>query len=263
MILLWLLACQDAPVALPPAAPVWVESRRVDGTARLHAPAGTPMPTVEGLTITPSSVGDDGTAVWDVTGPKGSYVLEVPGPDQKPVPIYVDIGVDGPTGGTMADLAEPPPPPVPIWPYVLAGVLGLGALAAAVMAAWQRWKPVPPPPPPERADVIALREWDALRRRTDLEPADLALALSAVYRRYLDATRVWPASSRTTREILDNLAAELTATELDCARRLLSAMDLVKFADRSARASLFDQLDMDFRRLVTPSVTARSARPDA
>jgi hypothetical protein len=35
-------------------------------------------------------------------------------------------------------------------------------------------------------------------------------------------------------------------------------MDLVKFADREAQVSLFEQLDLDFRRLVTPAVAARS-----
>ncbi len=254
MILLLLLACHPTPAPLPPAAPVWVEARKVDEgkPARIHAPAGTQMPTVEGLTITQVSTGDDGSAVWDAVGQKGSYVIDVPGSDQKPVPIYVDIGVDGPTGGKMADLAAPTPRPPPIWPYVLGGVVGAGALVAAGIAAWKRWRPLPPPVPPEAPDILALRAWNALRARTDLEPAELALELSMVYRRYLDATRVWPATSRTTREILDNLSGELTAGELDCARRLLSAMDLVKFAEREARASLFDQLDADFRRLVAP-----------
>jgi hypothetical protein len=261
MILLVLaLGCAGEPVALPPAAAVWVESRKVDegAPARLHAPANTALPAVEGLTFTQVSIGDDGSAVWEIVGPKGSYVLDIPGPGDKLVPVYVDIGVDGPTGGAMADLASPPPPTPPIWPYLLAAALALATLLFAGMAAWKRWKPIPPAAPPERPEVIALREWNALRSRSDLVPADLALELSAVYRRYLDATCVWPATSRTTREILDNLATQLTATELDCARRLLSAMDLVKFADREAQVSLFEQLDLDFRRLVTPTVAARS-----
>ena len=260
IVLLWALGCATDPVPLPPAAAVWVESRKVDAgaPARLHAPANTALPTVEGLTFTLVSTGDDGSAVWEVTGSKGSYVLDVPGPGDKPVPVYVDIGVDGPTGGTMADLASPPPVTPPIWPYLLAAALGLATIVLAGIAAWKRWRPIPPPAPLERPEVIALREWNALRSRSDLVPADLALELSAVYRRYLDATCVWPATSRTTREILDNLAAQLTATELDCARRLLSAMDLVKFADREAQVSLFEQLDLDFRRLVTPAVAARS-----
>ncbi len=255
-------ACRTTPPPVAPAAPVWVEARKVDDgkAVHVHAPAGTVMPPVDGLTITQSSIGDDGTAVWDVTGKKGSYILNVPGPDQKPVPVYVDIGVDGPTGGAMADLASPAPKSPPVWPYVLASVLGLATVVAAAIAAWKKWRPIPPAPPPEPADVTALREWNRLRARDDLAPAELALELSAVYRRYLDATRVWPATSRTTREILDHLSAELTVSELDCARRLLSAMDLVKFADREAQASMFEQLDADFRRLVTP---ARAYDPGA
>lgn len=256
--LLLLVGCPDEPTPLSPAAPIWVEARKVaDGKpVRVHAPGETVMPAVEGLVIQQVSSGDDGTAVWEVSGKAGSYILEVPGAGGL-VPVYVDIGVDGPTGGKMADLATPPPSPPPVWPYVLAGVVGLGTLIAAALAAWKRWKPIPPAAPPEAPDVIAVREWRALRARTDLVPAELALQLSAVYRRFLDATRVWPATSRTTREILDNLGAELTAAELDCARRLLSAMDLVKFADRedptrAGLVALFEQLDADFRQLVSP-----------
>lgn len=254
LLLAWLAGCGGEPKPLPPAASVWIESRKVDEgkPARIHAPAATVMPEVEGLTLHQVSQGDDGSATWEATGAKGSYVVDVPGSDAKPVPVYIDIGVDGPTGGEMADLAAPAPKPPPVWPYVLAGVVGLGALVAAGIAAWQRWKPIPPPAPPDPPDIVALREWVALRARADLDPGALALELSAVYRRFLDATRVWPASSRTTREILDNLSGELNASELDCARRLLSAMDLVKFAEREVLASLFDQLDSDFRRLVVP-----------
>ncbi|MSP55151.1 MAG: hypothetical protein EXR69_06040 [Myxococcales bacterium] len=260
---LLLTACADPPTPLSPAAPIWVEARKVDDgkPVRVHAPADTVMPSVEGLLVERASSGDDGTAVWEVSGKAGSYILEVPGP-AGPVPVYVDIGVDGPTGGTMADLATPPARPPPVWPYVLAGVVGLGTLIAAGLAAWKRWRPIPPTAPPEPPDVIAVREWRALRAQTELDPAELALQLSAVYRRFLDATRIWPATARTTREILDNLGAELTASELECARRLLSAMDLVKFADRgdpsrTALADLFEKLDADFRRLVSPQSGGR------
>lgn len=86
----------------------------------------------------------------------------------------------------------------------------------------------------------------------DLGPAELALALSAVFRRYLEAAHRWPATQRTTREILDTVAGLYTATELDSCRRLLMAMDLVKFADRAEQADIFDTLDADFSAIVRP-----------
>ena len=141
--LLLLVGCPDEPTPLSPAAPIWVEARKVaDGKpVRVHAPGETVMPAVEGLVIQQVSSGDDGTAVWEVSGKAGSYILEVPGAGGL-VPVYVDIGVDGPTGGKMADLATPPPSPPPVWPYVLAGVVGLGTLIAAALAAWKRWNPL-------------------------------------------------------------------------------------------------------------------------
>jgi hypothetical protein len=152
----------------------------------------------------------------------------------------------------MEDLAVLPPPPPPVWPWVLGGVAAIGALGAGGWFAWQRLKPKPPPPPPEPADRVARREWAALRARRDLQPEELALALSRVYRTYLDAVHAWPATSRTTREILDNLAGEMTALQLERARRLLSAMDIVKFSERETHASFFEALDADFDALVVP-----------
>jgi hypothetical protein len=137
---------------------------------------------------------------------------------------------------------------------VLAIVAGLTALGAGTVWAFFRFRPKPAPPPPEPLWLVARREWEALRKRTDLEPEALALALSEVYRRYLQASHGWPATSRTTREILDNLAGELTAAQLDRSRRLLSAMDLVKFADRSKPLlEFFEALDADFHELVRPN----------
>ena len=243
LIALWLSACSD-PVPAPVAtdAGVWIDQRKVEtGTpVVLHAPDGTPLPEVEGLTFTPS-----GPGVWEVRGGAGSYHAEIGG-----VQLFFDIGVDGPVGGEMDDLASLPPPAPPVWPWVLASVATAGLLSVAAWKAWQRWKPIPPPPTPEPPGRVARRAWALLRADTSLSPEPLALELSAVYRRYLDATHKWPATSRTTREILDNLAGELTALHLDRARRLLSAMDLVKFSERQAHADLFDALDADFDALV-------------
>lgn len=246
MILTLLLACGERPATPVPDLPVWIEDRAVDAgePVVLHAPAGTQIPAVEGITPSPR---DETT--WELRGEPGSYHLEVGG-----VALYFDVGVEGPTGGPLEDVLRPPPPEPPLWPKLLAGAVALVALAGAGAWAWRRFKPVPPPPPPEPADRVARREWAALRGGGDLGPEDLARELSAVYRRYLDATHPWPATARTTREILDNLAGDLTAVDLDRARRLLGAMDLIKFSERGAHAGIFDALDADFDALVRPAV---------
>lgn len=259
-VLLALAACRggEAPTAAPP--PIWVESRKVDEgqPVLLHAPATVKMPEVSGLTFTQGAVSDDGQAVWNVTGTKGSYVIDVPAArtaDGGEIPgakVFVDIGVDGPTGGPMEDLVALPTPEPAQWPYALAAAIGATALTAVGLWAWRKFRPKPAPPPPEQADVVARRAWAKVRAQTDLAPEAVALELSSIYRRYLEDAGGWPATARTTREILDNQAGELTASELDASRRLLSAMDLVKFAERETRASIFDALDHDFDRLIRP-----------
>lgn len=254
--LLLLLACGDGgPGPLAPAPAVWVEARRVEAgqPVVLHAPADTVLPAVEGLTIERVAVGDDGQATFHVTG-EGSHLLEVPSPEGPPATFYLDLGVQGPGGGPMEDVLGPPPPAPARWPWVVAAAALALVLGLLGRVAWVKLRArALPPPPPEPADRVARREWEALRRRTDLAPEPLALALSAVYRRYLEAAGGWPATQRTTREILDNLAGTHSAAELEAARRLLLAMDLVKFAGREVPPDFFPSLDADFDRLVRPT----------
>lgn len=251
---LLLLGCAETPPPAVPLGPVWTEARQVASgePVVVHAPADTPPPAAEGLTVTPSAAARAGEVVWEVRGADGSYLLEVHPPGAEPVTLFVDIGVQGPTGGPMAELVAAEPPPPPVWPLVLAGGVGgvlLLVLARMILVRWRRRPVVTAPEPPE---VVARREWHALRARSDLPPDALAVALSEVYRRYLEAARGWPATRRTTREVLDNLAGELTAAELEAAGRLLRAMDLVKFSGRDPAADLFPALDQDFERLVRP-----------
>lgn len=230
------------------AARVWVESQDVKSgeSVRLHAPSDATVLPVQGLTIKP-----EGDGIWTLSGEDASYVLQVNvDGETEPARVFVDIGVDGPSGGPMDDLAGLPPKPAAIWPWVLGAIVALAALVVGAWLAWNRFKPVPPPPPPIAADIIARREWSALRARSDLAHENLALELSGVYRRYLEAVHHWPATQRTTREILNAIAGEYTAANLERSKRLLMAMDLVKFADREARESLFDDLDRDFDALV-------------
>lgn len=80
-----------------------------------------------------------------------------------------------------------------------------------------------------------------------------------MFRRYLQAIHQWPATSRTSREILDALAGDLPAVQLERARRLLFAMDIVRFSDRSTHADFFAALDEDFEALIV----LRGRRPGA
>jgi hypothetical protein len=232
---------------------VFVENPKVaSGEAvLLHAPLNATLPETEGLVAAPVGVDPEGRGIWKLTGKDGSYILTIPVGEPPVVHrLFIDIGVVGPSGGELEDLQSPPPPPAPLWPYVLTAA---SATAVSIFAARYLLKKLVPPPapaPPDPPHLIALREWAALRARTDLTPEALALALSEVYRRYLEATHGWPATSRTTREILDNLAHELTGAQTEQAKRLLSAMDLIKFADRSTHTGFFEALDADFHMLV-------------
>lgn len=260
MILALWLACATPELPVVPGAPVWLDASRVDADAPavLHAPAGIAPPVVDGLTFTERAATDDGRVEWEVRGAKGSYVIEVPAGktlDGQEIPatrLFLDVGVDGPTGGPMEDLLATPAPTPPVWPWVVGGVVGAAALTGLAVWLWQRFRPAPPPPVADPVDVAARKAWAAVRARVDLEPEAMALELSLVYKRYLEAANGWPATARTTREILDNLAGDLTAADLDAARRLLSAMDLVKFAERDTHAGLFESLDADFDRLCRP-----------
>lgn len=256
-ILLFAVACgAGGPPTEAPHGPVaWVESSHVaEGEAvRVHLPAGVPLSVPEPLRAERVSEGDDGSAIWEVRGEAGSYVLDVAIPGaSSPVSMYVDIGVSGPTAGTLEDALPPMAAPPSRWPWVLAASACLLAAAAVAWRVFGTLRPPAAPPEPEPADVVARRAWALLRARADLEPEALAAGLSDVYRRYLDATHTWPATARTTREILDNLAGELPVAQLERARRLLGATDLVKFSEHGARAAVLDALDDDFAALVVP-----------
>ncbi len=247
------LACAKPPGgdASPRPSTAWVESAQVDEGAPviLHAPAGVEVTPPEGMTATRRAAGDDGTAVWELAAPSGSYVLEVPLGAGGVETFYVDVGVEGPDAALEPLVAISPSSP-PLWPWVVGGVTVLGAAGWVAWGAWRRFRPAPPPPALDPPHVRARRAWQTLRARADLPPEQLAAALSDVYRDLLEATHPWPARSRTSREILDNLAASLTFKELESAQRLLGAMDLVKFSEHGARDAVFARLDADFDVLV-------------
>jgi hypothetical protein len=282
--LLLLVGCGDA--ALPPLAPapadlevivtekhvgegedVLVEVRSWAGSG-WNVPATAPL--AEGLTVSnqttdgPTRVGDRDRTVQSFTlsGPPGSYIVAVPpvhaaGPNDQtrelaPPPIFVDIGVDGPLAKGISDFEGTPPPEPPptkeIALAVLAAVLLFGGIGGFLW--WRSRQPVPviPPPPPH---VTALGAWDAARA-AGLDDHALALALSAILRQYFESTDGWPATSRTTREILAWLQENGRLGEADRVRaaHVLDATDRLKFAREGGGGAFFTALDQDFRAVV-------------
>lgn len=246
--LVTLVGCRTSERASVPPPAIYIEDAKVDPgvSLRVHAPAGS------SLVVAPegpvAKLVDDTT--WEIEAEDGSYVVAVVPTEGAATKLYVDVGVTGPTGGEMDGLAALPPPAAPIWPYVILGVTTSVTAVWLARYAYRQMRRPAPAPTPDPPHVIALRAWASLRDRTDLEAESVARLMSEIFRAWLDATQQFPATKRTTRETLDNLAGTLTAAELQSARRLLSATDLVKFAERTERANLFEQLDGDFVALV-------------
>lgn len=291
--LLWLLVgCTEplAPAPTPSAELTASVARKqvasgepIELSVTLRAAAGwtaeVSAPTAAGLTAAPPAVAGprpDGasqvqTWAWALTGPDGSYVIApgggaAQGPGGETIdlalpPIFVDIGVTGPSGGPLAELAAIPPQEA-LWPWVVGG-LAFAALAAGVgVLVWKR-RPLPPPPPPVPPHEIALRSWERARAAIT-DDHELAVELSRILRVYLDAVLAWPATARTTREILAFLAASnsLSAADRLRAGHVLDATDRLKFARLGGGVAFFDELDLDLRAVVE-ATRPHAAAPDA
>lgn len=159
----------------------------------------------------PAQSGDQQVWTWRyaLSGPPGSYVIEPgggvadgPGGQHRELetpPIFVDIGVTGPSGGPMAELEELPAPEPPPWGLIAGG-------------------------------------------------AALALELSRILRVYVEAITGFPATARTSREILRALETE-ARLELSLrvrAGHILDATDRLKFAREGGGEGFFKALDEDF-----------------
>ncbi len=254
--LLGLLACASPPPApLAPGASVWVDAASVDAGAPvvLHAPSATVVPAVEGLTAEKVRVGDDGTSTWELRGEPGSYVVEVPAGEGPPTVVFVDIGAAGPDAALEAPVG-PTEAASPVTAGIALVVVAAVAFAVLALLAWRRFAPAARPVVADPPDIRARKAWAALRSRRDLASEALAQGLSDVFRDYLEAVHPFPARARTTREITDNLAGVYTFAQLERARRLLGAMDLVKFSDHADLAAVLEGLDADFDALVVAPV---------
>ena len=194
-------------------------------------------------------------------GEPGSYVVALVGavavhPDGheeqlEVAPVFVDIGVDGPSS-ELEDLVMPVPPEPPMWPWVLAAGVLIGLVIAGAIWLWRRRKRATQRVQAQPAHVLALHAWQVVQRDRSLSDHARALQLSEVFRRYLEAVHPMPASSLTTREICDAIYRDglVPGALLDRARRILMATDLLKFARRGGGVEFFHELDEDFQAYV-------------
>lgn len=235
----------------------------------------------EGLTVTPAGqegpvlAGDYRVTTWryTLTGPPGSYVVQpggglATGPNDarrelETPPLFVDIGVPGPSGGPMADLEAAPPkePPRALFAAISAAVL----LALGAGALWwaRRSRTAPPPPLPDPPHVVASRAWERARL-AGLDDHALALELSRILRVYLEAITGFPATARTTREILGALEQEgrLGASLRMRAGHVLDATDRLKFAREGGGEAFFQSMDEDFAAVLEATRPAVEPAPE-
>ncbi len=279
LVTLWAVACGGdllPPLARPDAdVRMELEARRVDADAPVMVSVqvlqaeGVELrvaePSAEGLEVELEEQRSEPFDGWSLTtrryalrGETGSYVvglatatalhpdgreeqLEVP-------PVFVDIGVDGPSS-ELEGLVMPTPPEPPVWPWVLlAGVL-LGLGIAGAIWLWRRRKRATQRVRAEPPHVTAMHAWQVVLRDRSLDDHARALQLSEVFRRYLEAVHPIQATALTTREICDAIYRDslVPGALLDRARRILGATDLLKFARRGGGVELFHELDQDFQ----------------
>lgn len=275
MIFALLLACSSLVVGEP--APLELSTWAVDGTAsggvlmvQTRAEEGLsydlPVPEVEGLTFTP--VGEPRretledhvvvTQKWRYTGKKGSYeipALTITAADHEATsePVWVDLGVDAPNAGQLADIVDPAEYWTFPWGWVAAGLavaalFVLGAILVLARLLKPRPKVVVLPPP----DVRALTAWEQVRGDGSLSDEEKASELSNIFREYTEEVLQFPATAWTTTEILERLKTltHLPEGNVPRAKRLLQATDLIKYAEEDADGEFLDHLDSDLRSFI-------------
>ena len=213
---------------------------------------------------------------YALSGPDGSYVVGVSegsgvGPESQertfePSPLFVDIGVKGPTGGPMEGFATAPPPQPPPYRWM---ALAVAVVLFVLALIWgiRRWlhgreKALPPPIPPH---IIAQGAWSDARAQIK-EDHPLALRLSMVLREYVEARSGVPATKGTTNEILKYLEQHgFDGERFDIearmrVQRILDATDRLKFAREGGGEAFFKSLDADFEGII--NATRPQSLPD-
>ena len=266
-----LLACDPSP---PPAAsaPLAIQAdvartdvpsgESVSLTVEVFATEGAQLqlqpPAAEGLTVTPTGqegplpAGSGLRQVFSYTldGDDGSYIIQpgavaTDGSDEPIVapPIFVDIGVEGPSGGEMAGFASAPPQQPP-WMWIGLGA-GVALFAAAALGAYllRPRTPAAPEPPEPRAR----RRWAAARKEGLDDPA-LAVVLSGIFRDYLQERHGFPAQANTSREIIASLSSRklVSSASRETLSRVLEASDRLKYGRDGGGPAFFDDLEAAF-----------------
>lgn len=285
--LLFALACAPSPVEAetPVEVRTWLEGADANGATvvvQVESDVGLqvepPVPHAQGLESRPvraprvEAVGERTvhTARYRLTGTEGSYEIAVApvswaAPDgstgEAAAPaLYVDLGVDPPRQGELADIVEPwPVPDIPWVPVAVVGLSAAGSLGGLLLLAW-RWRRRPgDEPEPVPPDVAALVAWEDVRRDPTLDDMERAVAISRIFREYLEAVLGFAAESWTTRQILDHLGTlrYLPEGSVPRAMRLLRATDRVKYAEEPPGDDLFVELGEDLASFVAATRSAR------
>ncbi len=298
MIWALLLACgsdlKDLPLPLGEEPTVEVrltldgEVRAGGGAVRLQVaydPEGRvelPEPAAEGVEFTPDGpplverVGDRDvvTQRFVFAAKSGSY--EIPpvvvswkgkdGAEQEAssASVFVDVGVEPPREGEIADIVEPGAVRrIPWVPFAAVGAL----MAAGVLFAFRPRRRAAPPPPPLPPDVVALEAWERVRDDPSLDVDAKARALSELFRAYVEGVLGFEATARTTFEILEHLGSltHLPQGNIPRAKRILRATDLVKYAEErpGAAEEWLAELDADLRAFVEATRPVTFHRPPA
>ncbi len=283
MIALLLFACSGSPQTQgeAEALALWgeVEAMKVEEgepvrlAVRLREPVGwsaEPLPpTATGLEVTqlttegPLAVPGGQLTTWryELSGPPGSYVIQPgsaqatgPGDQARELladPIFVDLGVDGPSSAVADFEAVPDQPPTPWALYAALGAGALGLLLAWFLLSRALRKAPAPPAPILPAHQQARDRWQQVRG-AGLEDHPQAVALSRILREYLEAITGWPATMRTGSEILAWMEQDRVAgasARLHAAR-ILDATDRLKFAREGGGEPFFRALDQDFEAVI-------------
>lgn len=209
------------------------------------------------------------TQQWSFSGEKGNYRIDGPavlfedGERLVAPSLFVDMGVEAPSEGTLADIDDPTQ--VDPFPAVAVAV-GSGVALLFFSGVWfaMRSRPTEVPKTVLSPDIIALRAWDKVQRDTTLNDHERALAISDIFRTYAESVLAFPATAWTSTEILRYLEGlqHLSAANLPRAKGLLRATDRVKFADEAATAELFERLGADLEAFVQSTRPRRGPSGD-